>query len=475
MTIPVARVRQWDCIEHVFGTSGKRGAAIARLRALLDGIERLDDVDDDAARIDELGLLEDLKRGACALQAGITDDFVRSQRQAQLDAGVPAERVGHGVADQVARARREAPIQGDRFVGMARALVHEMPNTYAALASGAITERTATGLVRETAVLTREHRTQVDSELEAMLTTPGRSGAELERAAKGVAQRLDAAAAVRRASKAEIDRRVSIRPAPDTMVWLGALVLVVDGIAAYAALDRDAASAKAAGDPRGRGQLMADTLVARLTGRDPLTETVDVRVDLVMGDSTLFRDADDPGCDEPATVRVRGVAPIPVPAPLARGLVARAGVAGRAWVRRLFQAPERDRLVAMDSRSRLFPAALAELITLGDQTCRTPWCDAPIRQSDHVQASADGGDTSWENGQGLCQRCNLAKEAPGWSARRAPDGTVTSTTPTGHITTTRPPPPLGWPSTAAPGGVVYGVVRRPVDVVLAVPWHGHAA
>ncbi len=424
---------------------------------------------DDAARIDQIGLLEDLKRGICAAQARITDAFARSQRAVQIEAGVRSERASRGVADQVARARREAPSRGDTYVGLARALVREMPCTLAALTAGRIGEWTAAGLVRETAVLSLEHRTQVDAELAEMLVEDGRSHGELVRAARCAAQRLDAAAAVRRAAKAASDRRVSIRPAPDAMVWVGALLPVVDGVASYASLHRDAASAKASGDPRGRGQLMADLLVQRVTGRDPLTTPADVRVELVMGDTTLLGDTGDPGRDEPATVRARGLAPLPVPAPVARALVARAGASGRAWLRRLYQSPQRDRLVAMDSRSRLFPTGLAELIALDDQTCRAPWCDAPIRASDHVRSVADDGDTSRENGQGLCERCNLAKEAPGWRATRAPDGAVTSTTPTGHSTTTRPPPPLG-PPRAAPGSG-----RGPVDLVFAVPWHRRAA
>lgn len=456
-------------IEHVFDVDAASDEAeLARLRSLTDEVRTLPCADADAARIDQLSALEDLKRAASAAQARITDAFVRSQRAAQLEAGVPSERASRGVADQVARARREAPGRGDTFVGLARALVREMPCTLGALTSGRIDEWTATGLVRETAVLSLEHRTQVDAELAQMLAEDGRSRGELVRAAKSVAQRLDAAAAVRRAAKAAADRRVSIRPAPDAMVWVGALLPVVDGVATYAALDRGAASAKASGDPRGRGQLMADLLVQRVTGRDPLTAPVDVRIELVMADTALLGDLDDPGRDEPASVRTRGTAPMPIPAPVARDLVARAGASGRAWLRRLYQAPRGDRLVAMDSRSRLFPTGLAELITLDDQTCRTPWCDAPIRAGDHVRPVADDGATSRENGQGLCQRCNLAKEAPGWSAARAPDGAVTSTTPTGHSTTTRPPPPLGRPARADDDG-------GPVDIVFAVPWHRRAA
>jgi hypothetical protein len=450
------------------------------LTDLVDVVASLEVAADDSDRIDQISLLEDLKRAACAAQARITDAFARSQRRAQIEAGVRSDRAHRGVADQVARARRDPPSRGDTHVGLARALVHEMPCTRDALAQGRIDEWTATGLVRETAVLSREQRTQVDAELDPVLRDEGRSAGELVRAAKGMAQRLDAAGSARRAAKAAADRRVSIRPAPDTMVWVGALLPVVDGVASYAALDLAASSAIAAGDPRGRGQLMADALVQRLTGRDPVTTPVDVRIDLVMTTGSLLGAADgaaaDAGCTEPASVRARGMVPVPVPAPVARALVARAGAAGRAWVRRLFLTPDADRLVAMDSRSRRFPVALAELITLADQTCRTPWCDAPVRQADHVRPVRSGGGTCHDNGQGLCQRCNLVKEAPGWSARRQGDGTVRSTTPTGRTHVSSPPPVLGWPPTRADDVTVVDDLPPVVQVDFAeARWHRRAA
>ncbi|MDQ4501659.1 HNH endonuclease signature motif containing protein [Sinomonas sp. ASV322] len=95
----------------------------------------------------------------------------------------------------------------------------------------------------------------------------------------------------------------------------------------------------------------------------------------------------------------------------------------------------------MDSRSRLFPRALADLIRIRDQVCRTPYCDAPIRHIDHVVPVAVGGETSAENGQGLCEACNYAKESPGWERavvgvrdddRDVTHGDILTVTPTGH-------------------------------------------
>ena len=137
----------------------------------------------------------------------------------------------------------------------------------------------------------------------------------------------------------------------------------------------------------------------------------------------------------------------PIPADLARELVLRGvGAGSRTWLRRLYTSPETGELVAMDSRQRIFPRALATFLRLRDQWCRTPWCNAPIRHADHIVGAADGGPTSAEFGQGLCESCNYAKQADGWQhrPRPGPDGHgVDITTPTGHRYRSTAPPLVG--------------------------------
>jgi len=96
----------------------------------------------------------------------------------------------------------------------------------------------------------------------------------------------------------------------------------------------------------------------------------------------------------------------------------------------------------MDSRARLFPTGLRRFIQARDDTCRTPYCDAPIRHQDHVIPWRDGGSTSLNNGEGLCEACNQSKEAPGWGAepRPGPRHTVQVHTPTGHSYQSTAPP-----------------------------------
>ncbi len=132
----------------------------------------------------------------------------------------------------------------------------------------------------------------------------------------------------------------------------------------------------------------------------------------------------------------------PIPAELARELAHQAAEEGLATLRRLYRAPSTGQLVAMDSRSRRFEGGLARFIRLRDQVCRTPWCDAPIRHTDHPQPAAADGETSGDNGQGLCEACNYAKEAPGWSVTVADTEphTIEIRTPAGQVHRSQAPP-----------------------------------
>jgi hypothetical protein len=77
----------------------------------------------------------------------------------------------------------------------------------------------------------------------------------------------------------------------------------------------------------------------------------------------------------------------------------------------------------MESRARIFPKGLARFIDIRDDTCRTPYCDAPIRHHDHATPDARGGATSATNGLGECAACDYAKEAPGWQVTTTVDDT----------------------------------------------------
>ena len=99
------------------------------------------------------------------------------------------------------------------------------------------------------------------------------------------------------------------------------------------------------------------------------------------------------------------------------------GPALRAVLRKLYEHPRTEELVAVESRARAFPSALARFIRLRDRTCRGPHCNAPIRHIDHIRPHAAGGCTCLENGQGVCAYCN-GKEQQLASVERVGDPAV---------------------------------------------------
>ena len=110
---------------------------------------------------------------------------------------------------------------------------------------------------------------------------------------------------------------------------------------------------------------MADTLVERVTGR-PADRAAPVALNLVMSDQALW------GQDNaPAVLDGYG----PIPASLAQRLVRDAVVDDKrsvATLRRLYRDPKSGSLVAMESRSRVFPKGLAGFIGLRDRHVSHP-------------------------------------------------------------------------------------------------------
>ena len=235
----------------------------------------------DAERIAQIRALEQVKAKAAATQVQIEIDFAASQRRKQAAAGVPLAQRGLGVGAQIAMARQDSPHKGARHVGFAEAL-REMPHVKAAMRAGQVSEWRATLVVRETACLKLGDRQHIDQTIAANPSQlDGLGDQALVAKVKKLAAELDPASVAARTRRAVAQRHVSCRPAPDTMCYLTALLPVGQGVAAYTALVKAAASALAPGDARGRGQIMVDTFVMRLTGQTAATD-VPVEVDLVI-------------------------------------------------------------------------------------------------------------------------------------------------------------------------------------------------
>lgn len=419
---------------------GLRGLECSELAAWRERLATADLPDQEAALIDLLRELEDLKSTSAAIQARAAVRFKALRVQAEADAGVPATKRGVGIGAEVALARRESPYRGGRLLGLAHALVHELPHTLDNLAKGVVNEWRATLVARETACLEITERLTIDEWLATHLAqNPGVGDARLVGELRRQVIAADQHAFLRRMMKAAESRSVTIRALPDGMVRISATLPVREGVAAYAAVKKAADQAPTLS---GRGAAMADIVVERLTGR-PADDPAPVALTVVITDQSLFNVS-----SEPAHVDGYG----PAPAAWVRDILARTTDAGqKVAFRRLFTGP--GRTVKLETAQRFMTPGLRRLIAIRDQSCRTPWCSAPIRQHDHVRGHADGGPTSLLNSQGLCEACNYAKQAPGWSAtvHEDPDGRhrVTTVTPTGHRYESGPPSGPGDPCVLA--------------------------
>ncbi len=261
---------------------------------------------------------------------------------------------------------------------------------------------------------------------EAVDLIPGRVSAMAERRVFEV----DPDAADRRARRERDEQRVTVSDG-----WSGTASLSVcmesERVAAcHDALRREARARKAAGADQRLGQLMCQVLFERLTGAASVTD-VKAQVNLVMTDTTLFALSDAPanliGCG-------------PLPAHAARLLA----TSRNASLRRLYTDPVDGSVVAADTQRRCFDGSLADLITVRDQQCRGIRCASPITAKDHVVEHANGGRTSFDNGQGLSTNCHTTREHPEMTVTKAADSAmITWRTPSGLTFRSLPPAALG--------------------------------
>lgn len=421
--------------------------------------------------IDRIAALEALISAAGGLRVAEEVAFADGQRAAHLAAKVRSRDVGRGTAEQIGFARRISPNSAARQLGFAQALVARLPQTYQELRAGRISEIQA-----RTAVTRSSHLSETDAALVDAAIAPRLSGwspSATEKAVDHIAYFLDPRGSVDRKASAEQDRRAWVRPAPDSMAIVSALLPMAQGVGVFAGLRSAALAVHGTGesDGRGIGQLMADLLVERCTGQAtaaavPIEVRVTIPADSVLGDSEVPGWVDSYGPVPAAVVRELvgcggglhdGRAASPAddahhdgrtgPAPGDRPLDSRTGPTaggaphddpphdepprgsgphhGRAapsaddgstamprssaaekWcctgipdarvrIRRLFTEPVDGSVVDVDARSRLFPESMRRHIMIRDRQCRQPYCDAPIRDVDHVTPYARAGRPRW--------------------------------------------------------------------------------
>ncbi len=234
----------------------------------------------DAELVQRLTLMESAKAALCAAQVWVTNELLERQLAATTAAGRREIDAYRSVGGQLALARHESQFRGRRLLGLARTLCTDLPHTLAALQAGETNERRVEMIVAACGFLTPAQRQTLDAEPAPQLASLG--DVHTEATAHAIAYRLDPHGFTDRCRQAAKDRRITLRPAPDTMAYLTALLPVATAVACYAALKNHADTTIATGDPhrphpdntdtgdpetrpRSRDQVMADELLNRLT------------------------------------------------------------------------------------------------------------------------------------------------------------------------------------------------------------------
>lgn len=327
-------------------------------------------------------------------------------------------RVDRIITREVSLVTGQAPAAAARHVRAARRLVQDMPHTLTALADGTIDAEKAHAAARTAAPLTSAQRAQVDKALGARLPELMDAGSrQWSREVEALGHLVDPDGRDARHRHARAQRNVTLRSREHGMAALTLTLPAIDAALARKRLSLEGERLRAAGDGRGHSAIMADSAADALIGRGDGIDPVTLDIGVIITDRALLCAEN----TEPATIEGYG----PVPMEQAREVLRDAlrvpegdeskpygadGPAVRTTLRRLYTHPATGELVAVESRSRAFPPALARFVRWRSVTCAGPFCNAEIRHSDHIRPHAEGGPTSLENGQGLCAMCNGKEE-----------------------------------------------------------------
>jgi Domain of unknown function (DUF222) len=350
--------------------------------------------------LDAISQAQAAENAAAARKALAIREFALARAATLTSVGdVEPERVERKIVAEVAVACRVSPFQGRRRLHLARDLHLGLDHVRGLFAAGEVSEATVVKVVAATAHLDQDERAAVDERL---------AGAGIERLGARRVHDLTTRLAMEIApGKAEVTaraaragRHVRVRLAADGMADLVAHLPAEQAAACFGSLHRAVNEHYVIAESvtRSRSQILADTLVERLTGQATARD-LNVEVQIVMPVEALL----DPDSPIPAHIAGHG----PIPADIAREMLAT--TAGKTSLRRLVT---RDGIViGGDSRRRAFDGVLETLIRARDgNRCTAPYCDAPIREIDHVKRWSDGGRTEFANGRGYCALHNYARE-----------------------------------------------------------------
>src|SRR5215212_788502 len=252
--------------------------------------------------------LEEEKNAVAARQADAILALGRAIAAEQIDRGVddPTE-IQRVVADRVGIACRVSAHEGGKRVRIARDLHAGHTLIRGLFAAGMLSEQKIAVITDAGTHLDPDERAQVDERLaQQRIETFGVR--RIHDLARKIAAEVSREKFEARRRRARSGRRVTVRRSSEPgMADLTAHLPVEQAVACYAALRKAVNEVWVQPEPvlRGQGQIMADTLVERLTGQ-ATAEDVDIAVHIMVPVEALL----DPNCPLPA--EIPGYGPVPV-------------------------------------------------------------------------------------------------------------------------------------------------------------------
>lgn len=378
-----------------------------------------------SARIDYLAAME---RQTSWLQAAMQRAIVAvagehpSQNETIWGGVDDAER------EDVAAALRLSGTSAQSRIDVARILIHHLPNTCSALASGDISPAHATTIARETASAIRDGLSPLAIyaiEEKALAHAEFHTPAQVANKVRSTLAKIAPEEFEDTVATARDTRRITCYRESDGLSTIVAILpsedaqIVMSAIESFVLRGEDDPS-----DPRSMDMKRADALstLASWALEQSQTEvrphrrpiTVNVTIDL----PTLLGLAENPG-------QLAGYGAIP--ASLARSLAS-----DSRW-RRFITDPTSGALLDFGRESYEPPQPLVDFLLARDRTCRFPGCRAPAHLSDidHAKSWESGGVTSAENLGALCRRHHRLKTHGGWKLESSLDGSCVWTSPHG--------------------------------------------
>lgn len=354
--------------------------------------------------------VQDLTGAIAAVQARALVHLEEAVKQDSLRREETPKQAVKIARSEASKALKQSKSCVGQSMSSSRRLVLSMPGMLRALAQGRIVATSAHKVGRTMGPATPAQRAQVDEILTAHLPyLEGCGPEELAGEAAKVLHGLDPRGAADRHRTAKRDRNVTVRRGEHGMCTVTAHLPALDGARIRKGLSVAAEKARAHGDRRGHQQIMADLFADALIGRGEGIDPSTLEIGVIITDRALLA----PEHADAATIE--GYGPVPYEHIRQEMLAAATSDADdpdlTLALRQLYLDPDDGQLVAVESASREFPPALARFLRLGHQTCRAPYCDANIRQNDHIVPRSQGGPTYLLNGNGVCVGDNQKEEA----------------------------------------------------------------